>query len=86
MDEELFSQKNHEVQILQNQIKTLLQEKKEQQELLKEAQETQRLQVFSHWYTFICIEPSFYHVNAFNSPSEFFFTYYQSILGTFCFN
>ncbi|KAL9821081.1 kinesin-like protein KIF27 isoform 2-T2 [Geothlypis trichas] len=45
MDEELFSQKNHEVQILQNQIKTLLQEKKEQQELLKEAQETQRLQV-----------------------------------------
>ncbi|XP_005420903.2 kinesin-like protein KIF27 [Geospiza fortis] len=44
MDEELFNQKNHEVQILQNQIKTLLQEKKEQQELLKEAQETQRLQ------------------------------------------
>ncbi|XP_014724576.1 PREDICTED: kinesin-like protein KIF27 isoform X3 [Sturnus vulgaris] len=44
MDEELFSQKNHEVQILQNQIKTLLQEKKEQQESLKEAQETQRLQ------------------------------------------
>uniref|UniRef100_A0A8D2N0F2 Kinesin family member 27 n=1 Tax=Zonotrichia albicollis TaxID=44394 RepID=A0A8D2N0F2_ZONAL len=77
MDEELFSQKNHEVQILQNQIKTLLQEKKEQQELLKEAQETQRLQVFSHWYIFICIEPSFYHVNAFNSPSDFFFTYYH---------
>ncbi|XP_066425032.1 kinesin-like protein KIF27 [Molothrus aeneus] len=45
MDEELFSQKNHEVQILQNQIKTLLQEKKQQQELLKEAQETQRLQI-----------------------------------------
>ncbi|NXA00792.1 KIF27 protein, partial [Nesospiza acunhae] len=45
MDEELFSQKNHEVQTLQNQIKTLLQEKKEQQELLKEAQETQRLQI-----------------------------------------
>ncbi|XP_016160696.1 PREDICTED: kinesin-like protein KIF27 isoform X2 [Ficedula albicollis] len=44
MDEELFSQKNHEVQILQNQIKTLLQEKKELQEFLKEAQETQRLQ------------------------------------------
>ncbi|XP_023799360.1 kinesin-like protein KIF27 isoform X1 [Cyanistes caeruleus] len=43
-DEELFSQKNHEVQILQNQIKTLLQEKEEQQEFLKEAQETQRLQ------------------------------------------
>ncbi|NXH42751.1 KIF27 protein, partial [Dicaeum eximium] len=44
MDEELFSQKNQEVQILQNQIKTLLQEKEEQQEFLKEAQETQRLQ------------------------------------------
>ncbi|KAL2294644.1 hypothetical protein Nmel_008387 [Mimus melanotis] len=44
MDEELFSQKNHEVQILQNQVKALLQEKKEQQESLKEAQETQRLQ------------------------------------------
>ncbi|NWT13373.1 KIF27 protein, partial [Vireo altiloquus] len=44
MDEELFSQKNHEVQILQNQIKTLLQEKEEQQEFLKDAQETQRLQ------------------------------------------
>ncbi|XP_053788647.1 kinesin-like protein KIF27 [Vidua chalybeata] len=44
MDAELFSQKNHEVQILQNQIKALLQEKKEQQEFLKEAQETQRLQ------------------------------------------
>ncbi|NXI00902.1 KIF27 protein, partial [Pachycephala philippinensis] len=44
MDEELFSQKNHEMQILQNQIKTLLQEKEEQQEFLKEAQETQRLQ------------------------------------------
>lgn len=59
MDEELFSQKNHEVQTLQNQIKTLLQEKKELQEFLKEAQETQRLQVFFHWYTFICIESSF---------------------------
>ncbi|XP_056369120.1 kinesin-like protein KIF27 isoform X2 [Oenanthe melanoleuca] len=44
MDEELFSQKNHEVQILQNQIKTLLHEKRELQEFLKEAQETQRLQ------------------------------------------
>ncbi|XP_062369200.1 kinesin-like protein KIF27 [Cinclus cinclus] len=44
MDEELFSQKNHEVQILQNQIKTLLQEKKELQEFLKKAQETQRLE------------------------------------------
>ncbi|CAN8220173.1 unnamed protein product [Coccothraustes coccothraustes] len=45
MDEELFSQKNHEMQVLQNQIKTLLQEKREQQEFLKEAQETQRLQI-----------------------------------------
>ncbi|XP_059729921.1 kinesin-like protein KIF27 isoform X2 [Haemorhous mexicanus] len=45
MDEELFSQKNHEIQVLQNQIKTLLQEKREQQEFLKEAQETQRLQI-----------------------------------------
>ncbi|XP_063277908.1 kinesin-like protein KIF27 isoform X2 [Prinia subflava] len=44
MDEELFSQKNREVQTLQNQIKTLLQEKEEQQEFLKDAQETQRLQ------------------------------------------
>uniref|UniRef100_A0A8C5UEC7 KIF27 protein n=1 Tax=Malurus cyaneus samueli TaxID=2593467 RepID=A0A8C5UEC7_9PASS len=44
MDEELFSQKNHEMQILQNQIKALLQEKEEQLEFLKEAQETQRLQ------------------------------------------
>uniref|UniRef100_A0A8C9MNF5 Kinesin family member 27 n=1 Tax=Serinus canaria TaxID=9135 RepID=A0A8C9MNF5_SERCA len=66
MDEELFSQKNHEIQVLQNQIKTLLQEKREQQEFLKEAQEIQRLQVFFHGYTFICIEPSFYHVNTFN--------------------
>uniref|UniRef100_A0A8C9MND6 Kinesin family member 27 n=1 Tax=Serinus canaria TaxID=9135 RepID=A0A8C9MND6_SERCA len=45
MDEELFSQKNHEIQVLQNQIKTLLQEKREQQEFLKEAQEIQRLQI-----------------------------------------
>ncbi|NXB77699.1 KIF27 protein, partial [Donacobius atricapilla] len=44
MDEELLSQKNHEVQIMQNQLKTLLQEKEEQQEFLKEAQEIQRLQ------------------------------------------
>ncbi|NWW81977.1 KIF27 protein, partial [Climacteris rufus] len=44
MDEEVFSQKNHEVQILQNQIKTLLQENEEQLEFLKEAQETQRIQ------------------------------------------
>ncbi|XP_059729922.1 kinesin-like protein KIF27 isoform X3 [Haemorhous mexicanus] len=47
MDEELFSQKNHEIQVLQNQIKTLLQEKREQQEFLKEAQETQRLQGYT---------------------------------------
>lgn len=76
MDEELFSQKNHEVQMLQNQIKTLLQEKEEQQEFLKEAQETQRLQVFFHWYTFICIEPSFYHVNAFNRSLRIFFFFF----------
>ncbi|XP_027526593.1 kinesin-like protein KIF27 isoform X2 [Neopelma chrysocephalum] len=44
MDEEVFSQKDHEVQILQNQIKTLLQENEEQLASLKEAQETHRLQ------------------------------------------
>ncbi|XP_074993787.1 kinesin-like protein KIF27 isoform X2 [Calonectris borealis] len=44
MDEEIFSQKDHELQILQNQIKTLLQENEEQLESLKEAQETHRLQ------------------------------------------
>ncbi|KFP66527.1 Kinesin-like KIF27, partial [Cariama cristata] len=44
MDEEVFSQKDHELQILQNQIKTLLQENEEQLERLKEAQETHRLQ------------------------------------------
>ncbi|NXI54161.1 KIF27 protein, partial [Chloroceryle aenea] len=44
MDEEAFSQKDHELQILQNQIKTLLQENEEQLESLKEAQETHRLQ------------------------------------------
>ncbi|XP_009585168.1 PREDICTED: kinesin-like protein KIF27 [Fulmarus glacialis] len=44
MDEEVFSQKDHELQILQNQIKTLLQENEEQLESLKEAQETLRLQ------------------------------------------
>ncbi|NXG92458.1 KIF27 protein, partial [Stercorarius parasiticus] len=44
MDEELFSQKDHELQILQNQIKTLLQENEEHLESLKEAQETHRLQ------------------------------------------
>ncbi|KAM9586579.1 kinesin-like protein KIF27 isoform 3-T4 [Morphnus guianensis] len=44
MDEEVFSRKDHELQILQNQIKTLLQENEEQLESLKEAQETHRLQ------------------------------------------
>ncbi|NWS62436.1 KIF27 protein, partial [Chunga burmeisteri] len=44
MDEEVFSQKDHELQILQNQIKTLLQENEEQLQRLKEAQETHRLQ------------------------------------------
>ncbi|XP_032532486.1 kinesin-like protein KIF27 isoform X5 [Chiroxiphia lanceolata] len=44
MDEEVFSQKDREVQILQDQIKTLLQENEEQLESLKEAQETHRLQ------------------------------------------
>nr|XP_009934764.1 PREDICTED: kinesin-like protein KIF27 [Opisthocomus hoazin] len=44
MDEEVFSQKDHELQILQNQIKTLLQENEEQLESLKEAQETHKLQ------------------------------------------
>ncbi|XP_075344349.1 kinesin-like protein KIF27 [Mycteria americana] len=44
MDEEVFSQKDHELQMLQNQIKTLLQENEEQMESLKEAQETHRLQ------------------------------------------
>ncbi|NXK47595.1 KIF27 protein, partial [Chauna torquata] len=44
MDEEVFSQKDHEVKILQNQIKTLIQENGEQLEILKKAQETHRLQ------------------------------------------
>ncbi|NWU86328.1 KIF27 protein, partial [Onychorhynchus coronatus] len=44
IDEEVLSQKDHEVQTLQNQIKTLLQENEEQLESLKEAQETHRLQ------------------------------------------
>lgn len=54
MDEEVFSQKDHELQILQNQIKTVLQENKERLESLKEAQEIHRLQVFFLWYT-LCI-------------------------------
>lgn len=85
MDEELFSQKNHEVQILQNQIKTLLQEKEEQQEFLKEAEETQRLQVFFLWYTFICTEASFYHVNALNRCLRIFFTWLPVIIREFLF-
>ncbi|XP_062456116.1 kinesin-like protein KIF27 isoform X2 [Rhea pennata] len=44
MDEEIFSQKDHELKVLQNQIKTLLQENEEHLESLKEAQETNRLQ------------------------------------------
>ncbi|KAM6289413.1 kinesin-like protein KIF27 [Aegotheles albertisi] len=44
MDEEIFSQKDHELQELQNQIKTLLQSNREQLESLKVAQETHRLQ------------------------------------------
>ncbi|XP_074022953.1 kinesin-like protein KIF27 [Numenius arquata] len=44
MDEEVFSQKDHELLILQNQIKTLIQENEEQLASLKEAQETHRSQ------------------------------------------
>ncbi|NXU55481.1 KIF27 protein, partial [Turnix velox] len=44
MDEEAFSRKDHELQMLQNQIKTLLQENEEQLESLKEAEEIHRLQ------------------------------------------
>ncbi|NXT73608.1 KIF27 protein, partial [Zapornia atra] len=43
-DEEVFSQKDHELRKLQNQIKTLLQENEEHLEALKEAQEARRLQ------------------------------------------
>lgn len=50
MDEELFSQKDHELMMLQNQIKTLIQENEEHLESLKKAEETQRLQVFFLWY------------------------------------
>ncbi|XP_054141787.1 kinesin-like protein KIF27 [Melozone crissalis] len=77
MDEELFSQKNHEVQVLQNQIKTLLQEKKEQQELLKEAQETQRLQIEKMVEQHIVIDQlklkleKFTDVKALDSPSAY---------------
>lgn len=61
MDEEVFSQKDNELQILQNQIKTLLQENEEQLESLKEAQETHRLQVFFLWYML--------HISVLNHPS-----------------
>ncbi|XP_071887532.1 kinesin-like protein KIF27 isoform X4 [Anas platyrhynchos] len=44
MDEEVFSQKDHELKILQNQIKTLIQENEEQLESLKKAEEIHRLQ------------------------------------------
>ncbi|NWW93799.1 KIF27 protein, partial [Rhynochetos jubatus] len=44
MDEDIFSQKDRELQTLQNQIKTLLQENENQLESLKEAQDTHRLQ------------------------------------------
>ncbi|XP_025944242.1 kinesin-like protein KIF27 isoform X1 [Apteryx rowi] len=44
MDEEVFSQKDLKLKVLQNQIKTLIQENEEQVESLKEAQETNRLQ------------------------------------------
>ncbi|NWH59539.1 KIF27 protein, partial [Geococcyx californianus] len=44
VDEELFNQKDHELQILQNQIKTLLQKNEEQLQSLMEAQEARRLQ------------------------------------------
>ncbi|NXC41500.1 KIF27 protein, partial [Penelope pileata] len=44
MDEEVFSQKDHELKILQNQIKTLIQENEEHLESLKKAEETHRLQ------------------------------------------
>lgn len=50
MDEELFSQKDHELMMLQNQIKALIQENEEHLESLKKAEETQRLQVFFLWY------------------------------------
>ncbi|XP_052556642.1 kinesin-like protein KIF27 isoform X2 [Tympanuchus pallidicinctus] len=44
MDEEVFSQKDHELMILQNQIKALIQENEEHLGSLKMAVETQRLQ------------------------------------------
>uniref|UniRef100_A0A8C3L7C9 Kinesin family member 27 n=1 Tax=Chrysolophus pictus TaxID=9089 RepID=A0A8C3L7C9_CHRPC len=44
MDEEVFSQKDHELMMLQNQIKSLIQENEEHLRSLKKAVETQRLQ------------------------------------------
>ncbi|NXU76911.1 KIF27 protein, partial [Oreotrochilus melanogaster] len=44
MYEDIISQKDHELYVLQNQIKTLLQENEKQLESLKKAQETYRLQ------------------------------------------
>ncbi|KGL80860.1 Kinesin-like KIF27, partial [Tinamus guttatus] len=44
MDEEVFSQKDQELRVLQNQIKTLIQENEEQLDSLKQAQETNKLQ------------------------------------------
>uniref|UniRef100_A0A8C2Y9Y1 Kinesin family member 27 n=1 Tax=Coturnix japonica TaxID=93934 RepID=A0A8C2Y9Y1_COTJA len=44
MDEEVFSQKDHELMMLQKQIKALIQENEEHLESLKKAEETQRLQ------------------------------------------
>ncbi|KAM9367927.1 kinesin-like protein KIF27 [Phaethornis superciliosus] len=44
MAEDIISQKDHELYVLQNQIKTLLQENEKQLESLKKAQETYKLQ------------------------------------------
>ncbi|XP_030323142.1 kinesin-like protein KIF27 [Calypte anna] len=44
MDEDIISQKDRELYVLQNQIKTLIQENEKQLESLKKAQETYRLQ------------------------------------------
>ncbi|XP_065601717.1 kinesin-like protein KIF27 [Cyrtonyx montezumae] len=44
-NEEIFSQQDHELMILQSQIKALIQEKKEHLESLKKVEETQRLQI-----------------------------------------
>ncbi|OXB62504.1 hypothetical protein ASZ78_008142 [Callipepla squamata] len=49
-NEEIFSQKDCELMILQSQIKALTQENKEHLESLKKVEETQRIQVF-----FLCI-------------------------------